>query len=139
MENLGEFIVNHWMLSSAFVVLAFLVLSEQLNHKLSGISPVDSSTAIRMINQEKGIFLDVREPSEFSKESIADSLNIPLANMADDSSLNDLAQTIVIICASGQRARNAAKILNGKGFTDVHVLTGGLNTWKEAKLPLFSS
>lgn len=139
MENLGEFIVNHWMLSSAFVVLAFLVLSEQLNRKLSGISPVDASTAVRIVNQQKGVFLDVREPSEFSKEAIADSLNIPLANLAEDSSLKDQAQTIIIVCASGQRARSAAKTLNSKGFADVHVLTGGLNTWKEAKLPLFSS
>jgi len=139
MENLGEFIVNHWLLVSAFVVLAFLVLSEQLNRKLSGVRPVGASEAIRIVNQQKGVFLDVREPSEFSKESIAESVNMPLAKLTEDARLKDLAQAVVIICASGQRSRGAAKTLSTKGFSEVYVLSGGLNSWKEAKLPLFKS
>jgi len=138
MENVGEFIVNHWILVTAFVVLASLVMSEQLNRRISGITPIGTAQAIQVVNQQKGIFLDIRETSEFAKEHIADSINLPLSKLAEDSSLKDASKPIILICVSGQRSRSAAKQLHAKGFSDVYVLTGGLNSWKEAKLPLFS-
>ena len=138
MENIGEFIINHWILVTAFVVLASMIMSEPLNRKISGIKPIGTTQAIQLINQQKGSFLDIRESSEFAKEHIADSINIPLSMLAEDSSLKANAKPIILICVSGQRSRSAAKQLHRKGFSDVYVLTGGLNSWKEAKLPLFS-
>jgi len=52
--------------------------------------------------------------------------------------LKDPAQPIILICASGQRARTAGKQLHGHGYSNLYVLNGGLNAWKDAKLPLFS-
>lgn len=139
MENLGEFIINHWVLATLFVVLISLVMSDSLSRKLSGANPVGTAQAIQLINQHKGLFLDVREASEFEKEHIADSVNMPLATLADNiSTLKNPAQPIILVCASDQRARAAAKQLRNSHFSDVYILSGGLNTWKEAKLPLFS-
>jgi len=138
MEHFGEFIINHWLLASAFVVLAYLVLSNSLHQKLSGVTAVGTAQAIQIVNQKKGVFLDVRDSAEFNKEHIAESVNIPVAKLDEDSSLKNQAQPIILVCASGQRARTAAKQVVKKGFSEVYVLSGGLNTWKEAKLPLFS-
>lgn len=139
MENVGEFIVNHWILVSAFVVLAWLVFSDSINRKLSGLQSLGATQAVRLVNQNKGKFVDVRDPSEYEREHIADSLNLPLSQLAEDAKqIKDKSQPLVIVCASGQRARSAAKKLRGEGFEQVYVLTGGLHAWKEAKLPLFS-
>ncbi|HEC74137.1 MAG TPA: rhodanese-like domain-containing protein [Methylophaga aminisulfidivorans] len=139
MEHLGEFIANHWLLSTAFIVLAWLVFSDVINRKLSGMHPLDANQSVRLVNQQKGKFVDVREPDEFKKEHITDSLNLPLSTIEEDSSkLKNMSQPLVIVCASGQRAKGAAKKLQAKGFTEVYVLSGGLGAWKEAKLPLFS-
>ncbi|MDT8283739.1 MAG: rhodanese-like domain-containing protein [Gammaproteobacteria bacterium] len=140
MENLGEFIVNHWILVTLFVVLSWLVFSDTINRKLSGSRPLGATEAVRLVNQRKGRFIDVREQNEYEKEHIADSLHAPLSTLADSlGELKDPAQPLVIVCASGgQRARTAAKQLRSKGFTEVYVLTGGVPAWKEAKLPLFS-
>ncbi len=139
MENIGEFILNHWVLSSLFVVLAWLVLSDSLHRKLSGIAVVGVTEAVKLVNQNNGLFLDVREKSEFDREHIADSKHIPSSQLSEKTaSLTDKQQPIIVVCASGQRAKAAAKELKKAGFTDVYVLTGGLNSWKEAKLPLFS-
>lgn len=139
MENLGEFIVNHWILVTAFVVLAWLVFSDSINRKLSGTQPLGATQAVRLVNQQKGQFVDVRDKAEFDKEHIADSISLPLANLAEEiSQIKDKSQPLVIVCASGQRARSAAKQLRRQGFEQVFVLTGGLHAWKEAKLPLFS-
>lgn len=139
MENLGEFIVNHWILSTAFVVLAWLVFSDTINRRLSGLKQLGATQAVALVNQNKGKFVDVREVAEFEKEHIADSVNLPLSKLAEESSqLKNKSQPLVVVCASGQRARGAVKQLRGQGFEQVYVLTGGLHAWKEAKLPLFS-
>jgi rhodanese-related sulfurtransferase len=138
MEHVGEFVINHWLLVSAFVVLAYLVLSNSLHQKLAGFSAIGTAQAIQIVNKQKGVFLDIREPTEFAKEHIADSVSLPLSKVAEDTSLKDQAQPIILVCASGQRSRTAAKQLKAKGFSEVYILTGGLNTWKDAKLPLFN-
>lgn len=139
MENLGEFIVNHWILVSAFLVLAWLVFSDSINRKLSGMQPLDAAQAVAVVNQNKGKFVDVRSKDEFDEEHIADSVNLPLSSLADEAGqLKNKSQPLVIVCASGQRARSAAKQLRKQGFEQVYVLTGGLHAWKEAKLPLFN-
>jgi len=139
MENIGEFIVNHWLLVTLFVVLAAMIMSDQLNRRISGINPIDTTQAIQIVNQHKGRFLDVREVDEFKGGHIVDSVNMPLSKLADKvSSLKKPELPVIIVCASGQRAKTAAKQLNSHGFTKVYVLKGGLGAWKEAKLPIFS-
>jgi rhodanese-related sulfurtransferase len=139
MENLGEFIVNHWLLCTAFVVLAWIVFSDGLQQKLSGVIMVTTAQAIQMINQQKALFIDVREKDEFEKEHIADAVNMPVSTLNDAQvKQKDKAKPIIIVCASGQRARAAVKQLKAKGFSDLYVLKGGINEWKAAKLPLFS-
>jgi rhodanese-related sulfurtransferase len=139
MENVGSFIVNHWLLVTLFVVLVALILSDALSRKISGINPLGTAEAIQIVNQRDGIFLDIREPAEFKKEHIAESMSLPLSTLeANIAKLKDPEQPIILVCASGQRARTAAKQLRGKGFSNIYVLTGGLNAWKDGKLPLFS-
>ncbi|OUR65659.1 sulfurtransferase [Methylophaga sp. 42_25_T18] len=139
MENLSEFIVNHWILVTLFVVLSWLVFSDAIHQKISGILPVGTVQAIQLVNQQKGLFVDIRDAEEFKKEHIADSTNIPLSTLTDGvAKLKNPAQPIILVCASGQRSRTAAKQMRNSGFTEVYVLKGGLNTWKDAKLPLFS-
>ena len=139
MENLGEFIVNHWVLSTAFVILLWLVFSDAVLRRFSGVQQVDVNQAVRLSNQLKGRFVDVREADEFNKAHIADAINIPVAQLADNVSvkLKDKSRPVILVCASGQRAKNAAKPFRQQGFEQVYVLSGGLHAWKEAKLPLF--
>lgn len=139
MENVGSFIVNHWVLVTLFVVLAAMILSDSLNRKISGITPLGTAQAIQIVNQNNGLFLDIRETAEFKKEHIAESMSLPLSTLETNiSKLNDPTQPIILICVSGQRSRTAAKQLRSNGFSDIYVLNGGLNAWKDAKLPLFS-
>jgi len=139
MENVGSFIVNHWLLVTIFVVLVALILSDAVNRKISGINPLSTAEAIQIVNQRDGIFLDIREAVEFKKEHIAESMNLPLSTLETNiAKLKDPAQAIISICVNGQRSRTAAKQLRSHGFSNIYVLTNGLNAWKDAKLPLFS-
>lgn len=139
MENLGEFIINHWILSSLFVILLYLVFSDTLNKRLSGFQPISVNEAVTLVNQQKGCFLDIREEEAYAKAHIVDSVNLPPNKLDEDISkkLKKMDQPLVVVCDSGQKSRAAAKKLKTKGYSNVFVLSGGLHAWRDAKLPLF--
>lgn len=139
MGNLGEFIINHWILSSMFVVLLWLIFSNSLTSGLNGFQQVDVPTAVTLVNQQKGCYVDVRDKTAFESTHIADSVNVPLTDMESHLKLlKKKEQPLVVVCDSGQRAKTAAKKLKAQGYTNLYVLSGGLHAWRDAKLPLFS-
>ena len=82
------------------------------------------------------ILLDVRKESEVKEGALTNSKNI----VYDDSfgkKLSGLPKDapIFIYCKGGVRSAKAAEILEEKGFKEVYQLKGGLDAWKEAKLP----
>ena len=89
---------------------------------------LDSSTECQVI--------DVREFSEFNSERIADAQFMPLSNFEKHSDEIDHSKPVYLMCRSGNRANQAAERLVSKGFTDVHVIKGGMQAWAAANLPV---
>jgi rhodanese-related sulfurtransferase len=80
--------------------------------------------------------IDVREFSEFDGERIADAQFMPLSNFENHAEEIDHSKPVYLVCRSGNRAKQAAERLAKKGFTDIHVVEGGLLAWAEAGLPV---
>jgi rhodanese-related sulfurtransferase len=80
--------------------------------------------------------IDVREFSEFDSERIANAQLMPLSNFERHEAEIDHSKPVYLMCRSGNRARQAAERLANKGFTDVHVIEGGMLAWTEAGLPV---
>jgi uncharacterized membrane protein YdjX (TVP38/TMEM64 family)/rhodanese-related sulfurtransferase len=82
------------------------------------------------------LVLDVRAADDFVGEQghIAKARNIAvedLANRLDD--LSDYAEkSIALVCRTDKRSTKAAQILSQNGFTDVHVVQGGMTAWNKA-------
>lgn len=72
------------------------------------------------------VVIDVREPGEFAGERLAGSVNVPLSRLESGAEALRREQPVVIVCRSGQRAREAARRLERLGFRDLRVLDGGL-------------
>jgi len=139
MENFGEFVVNHWVLWTLFFGLLALLIGSTVSAGLGGGVVVNTTKAIQLVNQQKGVFIDIRDKAAFEKEHIADSLNMPLSTFTDGSAtLKDTSKPVIIVPTVGQATTTVVKHLQESGVSDVYILKGGLNTWKEAKLPLFS-
>jgi rhodanese-related sulfurtransferase len=83
--------------------------------------------------------IDVREFSEFNSERIADAQLMPLSNFEKHADEIDHSKPVYLMCRSGNRARAAAEKLSKKGFTDVHVIEGGMLAWTEASLPVIKA
>ncbi|MGB7208527.1 MAG: rhodanese-like domain-containing protein [Pyrinomonadaceae bacterium] len=80
--------------------------------------------------------IDVREFSEFNSERIADAQLMPLSNFERHAAEIDHSKPVYLMCRSGNRAKNAAEKLASKGFTDIHVIEGGMVAWAGANLPV---
>ena len=81
--------------------------------------------------------LDVRTPAEFETVHIRGAYNVPLDNLAEHAAeIRAVNETIVLVCASGQRARKAEAALAAAGMAQLHVLDGGMTAWSAARLPV---
>jgi rhodanese-related sulfurtransferase len=74
-------------------------------------------TVEQIIKEKKGTIVDVRTVGEFSGGHVAGSLNIPLQEvMARLEELKNLAQPLVLCCASGGRSGQATQYLSQQGI-----------------------
>lgn len=81
--------------------------------------------------------LDVRTPAEYDSVHIRGAYNVPLDALAEHAAeIRTTTQPVVLVCASGQRARKAEAALAGAGMTELHVLDGGMTAWSAARLPV---
>jgi rhodanese-related sulfurtransferase len=80
--------------------------------------------------------IDVREFSEFNAERIAEAKLVPLSSFEKHADEIDHAKPVFLMCRSGNRAKQAGQMLAAKGFTDVHIIEGGMTAWLGASLPV---
>ena len=100
---------------------------------------VSATEAVRLINREKAIVIDVREPGEYAVAHVAGSRNVPLGRLEVAPELpKNKTRPVILVCATGKRAATAAKALTVKGYTQAVVLSGGIEAWKTANLPIES-
>jgi len=98
----------------------------------SGTGGVREVTAEEMLAaQESGAtILDVREPWETATGIVGGSTVIPLRDfLADPDQIGD--DPVVVVCAHGIRAHQAAAVLAARGV-EASVLAGGLAAWVSA-------
>ena len=74
---------------------------------------------------QQTILLDVREESERMAFSVPGSVGIPLGQLRARLGELDKNKEIIVFCAIGVRAYNAARILMSHGFENVKVYPGG--------------
>jgi glyoxylase-like metal-dependent hydrolase (beta-lactamase superfamily II)/rhodanese-related sulfurtransferase len=88
-----------------------------------------SGTALAARLEDPAIFLlDVREPDEFADWRISGAVNIPLGEVATRLDEVPGERDIVVICAKGARAEQAAAMLAASGRSS-RVLEGGMGAW----------
>ena len=94
--------------------------------------------AVQLINRQDAVVVDVREPAEFKAGHIPNARNIPHGQIGDR--LKELekfkSKPILLSCATGQRSASACNVLQKAGFADVYSLSGGMNAWLQASMPV---
>ncbi len=98
---------------------------------LRNLSPNEALAKVK----QGAIILDVRSPLERQALSIPGSKTIPLDELANKLETLPKGKEIICQCASGMRSARAARALAAQGFT-VHNLSGGIQAWQQAGLPV---
>jgi rhodanese-related sulfurtransferase len=82
--------------------------------------------------------LDVRSVREYNSGHVPGAIHINHTEISEH--LDRLKpyenKDVVVYCERGVRARVAQKALVKEGFTNVHHLTGDMNAWRQAGLPM---
>ena len=96
---------------------------------------VDVGSVRRLIEEGRRVkLLDVRTPAEFESVHIRGAYNVPLDTLGEhrEELRRHVADPVVLVCRSGQRARRAEQALREIGMRNLHVLDGGMNAWEAA-------
>ncbi len=99
---------------------------------------VNTARAIELINREEALVLDVRDAGEYGAGHILGAKHLPLARI--DEGAGELAKKkerpLIVYDDGGERSAKAAAALKRQGFAQVASLSGGLDAWRQAGLPV---
>jgi len=114
------------------IITAANVARNKLDGQVAGLTPME--VKMRLDAKEDFVLLDVRGPAEHQQERLAQATLIPLGALR--SRLNELPKDkeIVAFCKISLRGYEAARILQGAGFTRVRVMDGGMAVWPYEKV-----
>ena len=130
-----KFLLDNWFFVLAALVSGGMLLWQGLARGVAG--GLGTAEAVRLINREKGVLIDVSEPAEYAAGHPAGARNIPLGSLEGAKGLpTNKALPLILVCATGARAQRAAGLLKKQGYDNVQALAGGLAAWREAQLPV---
>ncbi|QHG92288.1 rhodanese-like domain-containing protein [Coxiella endosymbiont of Amblyomma sculptum] len=135
MEQFLQFSINHWILLTEFSValIALCILDVYSNTKIR-LTP---SQAVWLINNEKAVVIDIRDSKSFEKGHITHAINISTLEDEKLKKINQYRQhSLIIVCATGYKSSRFVKKLHRQGFQKIHILSGGMDTWKHSHMPV---
>lgn len=127
------FIQNLWLIALAALSGGALLLP---NLRRGG-ARVSILQATQLVNQNKGVFVDVRPAQDYAAGHLRDARNIPLPELKSRISELDKfkSKTVIVVCSSGTQSARAVSQLKSAGFGEVYSLEGGLAAWQAQGLP----
>ncbi len=137
-EQLTTFIINHPMLSLAFVGVTFALIANEISNLRKGYKSLTPALLTHLINRENALVIDISPLNDFEKGHIVGSKNIVASQLDPEGKLLSKSKEspVALVCRTGMASAQAAAKLVKAGFTQVHWLDGGIASWQSADLPL---
>ncbi|MEZ5477256.1 MAG: rhodanese-like domain-containing protein [Thiolinea sp.] len=138
MNEYMEFAQRHPLLVMGFLAVLGLIIWTEFNRLTRKYKQLDVNQAVRLMNQDDTVVLDVREHKELSDGKIKGARHISLGDLGKRLSEleNHKEKPVVVYCRSGNRSGHACGMLTKAGFTNVNNLSGGIMAWEGANLPV---
>ena len=123
---------NLWLFLALLAILAMIVYTE-IKRLMRAYGEVPPAEAVRLMNREDAIVVDVREQAEVQKRNlIVGAKHIPLSSFKQR--LKELekyrGRAVITYCLSGTRSSVAADLLVKNAFEKVYHLKGGMRAWE---------
>jgi rhodanese-related sulfurtransferase len=133
-----EFVAQQWLLVGALAVTVLLLIFHESRRAGATVTPQQLTN---LVNRQQGAVIDLRDQADFRKGHIVDAINIPYAKFSErGEELDKLRERpVILVCKMGQYSSAIGKQLQQKGFKQVYRLSGGINEWQAAQLPLIKA
>lgn len=132
------FLYSHWVLSALFMLSFVLYLLVEMRARFTGPKRLSPQEAVTLMNQRDPLIFDLRDKSKFDQghiiharqcgpsdlPQVLEKLNIPLD------------RPILLVCQLGQTTARCGTSLQKLGYTQVCQLSGGMQAWTGAELPI---
>jgi glyoxylase-like metal-dependent hydrolase (beta-lactamase superfamily II)/rhodanese-related sulfurtransferase len=89
-----------------------------------------------LATKQPPLAVDVRMAREHDQRHIPGSLNLPLNHLAERLDVLPKERRLLVYCAAGYRSSIGASLLRHHGFPDVAEISGGIESWQAAGLPV---
>lgn len=126
------------LLVFGFIIVLGIIIWMEFNRFTRKFQSLNVNEAVKLLNNDDTICLDVREDKEITGGMIKDSKHISLgqlnSRLADYQNAKD--KPFLVYCRSGSRSAHACNVMTKNGFENVSNLTGGILAWETANLPL---
>lgn len=136
MEQMGQFIMNHWALCLALVGILLLIFVNEGFTKAMGPKILSPQLVVEKMNHDNAVVIDLRDQEAFGAGHIIHAIRAAV----DDFNLPRMdkykQKNVILVCTRGIQAQTLASKLKSKGFLNVMVLAGGITAWQSAGLPL---
>ncbi len=124
--------------SKTLLLSVFILVMGCSSSDATPLAEISPQQAAEIVESDAAIIIDVRTQSEWDAGHSPGAIHIPLSEVKGrlDEFKAFEGKEIVMQCRSGKRSAAAGKILLAAGYEDVSNLTGGINAWGKAKLPV---
>ena len=139
MDQMVEFVTNHYILSGLFAALLAALVYTTVAGLFLSLKELSTHEATLLMNKEDAYILDIRPAAEFKKGHILGSKQIKaeFVTKGDFSTLEKFKdKPIIVVRAMGMTSKRTASQLLKAGFEGAVTLKGGINTWQGANLPI---
>jgi len=136
MGQFSQFIINHWLQFVALIiVLGIIFLNERQGQKNKG-KELSPQSVVKLINDDGVVIIDLRDAESYRKGHIIDAIRATEEDFEKNSMDKYKDKKIILVCARGLQSASLAVKLRSLGFTDPMILSGGMNAWLAADLPV---
>ena len=132
-----KFIVDNWYLFLVALSSGALLVWPLVRQGAGGAGAVSTAEAVRLINREKGVLIDVSEAAEYAAGHAAGSRNVPAGQIESSKDVpTNKTLPLLLLCPNGSRAGRGAALLRKAGYEKAVAIAGGTAAWREAQLPM---
>lgn len=130
-----KFLIDNIFLVALAVVTGIMLLLPTIRGGRRG-GAVTPTEATQMVNHRQALFVDVRPPAEFAEGRIAQSRNVPDAEIEQKAAALPKNKPLVLVCMNGRASAKTVEKFRKQGFAEVTSLSGGIAGWVQAGLPI---
>jgi rhodanese-related sulfurtransferase len=138
LPRIPQFIAHHPLLIAAFVVIVLALIGLEGTRRFRGFKELTPAGLTQLINRHEALVIDISAQADFEKAHVPGSRHIaPSQFDPENKELKKVRELpVAIVSRNGMESEKAARRLVKAGFTRVFTLSGGIDGWRKADLPL---